>query len=138
VEASLGGQSIEGCLSCCLSRRDLVAKEAADAERRKEERRRKERKNRDSFTALVRQALADGRISAKTRFKVHLCFVNLLRNYGDALTAPVHQVPADGRISVETRFKVRSRTKALYKVAQSCKVRLRAIKGLSRARKRRE
>lgn len=47
-----------------------MAKEAADAERRKEERRRKERKNRDSFTALVRQALADGRISAKTRFKV--------------------------------------------------------------------
>ena len=53
--------------------RDLVAKEAAEAERRKEERRRKERKNRDAFTALLRAHLADGRLSCKTRFKVQLC-----------------------------------------------------------------
>lgn len=55
-------------LSAC--RRDLVAKEAAEAERRKEERRRKERKNRDAFTALLRQHLADGRLTAKMRWKV--------------------------------------------------------------------
>lgn len=50
--------------------RDLVAKEAAEAEKRKEERRRKERKNRDAFTALLRAHLADGRFNCKTRFKV--------------------------------------------------------------------
>lgn len=49
--------------------KDLVAKEAAEAERRKEERRRKERKNRDAFTALLREHLADGRLTAKMRWK---------------------------------------------------------------------
>lgn len=57
--------------------RDLVAKEAAEAEKRKEERRRKERKNRDAFTALLRAHLADGRLNCKTRFKARLCFSDL-------------------------------------------------------------
>ncbi len=57
-----------------------MAKEAAEAERRKEERRRRERKNRDAFTALLRQHLADGRLGVKTRFKVvqRLCMVSTL------------------------------------------------------------
>ena len=52
----------------CL--RDLTAKEAAEREKQKEERRRKERKNRDAFTALLRERLADGRLNVKMRFKV--------------------------------------------------------------------
>ena len=48
-----------------------MAKEAAEAEKRKEERRRRERRNRDAFTALLREHLAAGRLNCKTRFKVH-------------------------------------------------------------------
>ena len=47
-----------------------MAKEAADAEAKKEARRRKERRNRDAFSALVQEHLASGRLSAKTRFRV--------------------------------------------------------------------
>lgn len=47
-----------------------MAKEAAEAEAKKEARRRKERRNRDAFTALVQDHLAAGRLTAKTRFKV--------------------------------------------------------------------
>jgi hypothetical protein len=65
LQPSLSGDVSPPC-------RDLVAKEAAEAEKRKEERRRKERKNRDAFTALLRAHLADGRLSCKTRFKVRL------------------------------------------------------------------
>jgi len=52
--------------------KDLMAKEAAEAEAKKEARRRKERRNRDAFTALVQDHLAAGRLTAKTRFKEYV------------------------------------------------------------------
>lgn len=52
--------------------KDLSVKEAADAEKKNQERRRGERHNRDAFTAMLKEHLLDGRLTAKTRFKEYL------------------------------------------------------------------
>ncbi len=66
--------------------RELEAAEAEAETRKREERRRQERRNRDAFTALLRRHAAEGRLTARMRFKVRQVGQNLNASLTHILT----------------------------------------------------